>query len=221
MLACVPTAEARTEDQRLGPALAPLAATALYRIDATQVETRLVSPERYFDAAFSRKATPSYFWGVRLRKLHSSGTDKTARAEAEYAYKILDKFVLGTSLGYHSYHPGLLMKTEWYEVGASVDYLVRDAVLTHASVVHGSYFLNAAASVSIVSRYDDKPSVTVAAQNAGEQMLVTASVTHATAAWRGEATGYALLKDGWRPGLGLTFAKRLGIIVALNRTFRP
>ncbi len=206
-----PAARARDGDFRQDPALEPLSGAALYRIDGTQTELRLESQGRRAVAAFARKATPSYYWGLRFRP---------GRPEAEYAYKILDKLVLGTSLGYHAYHPGALIKTEWYEAGGSVDYRVEGGALSRATILHASYFPSRTAAVGMITRHDGTTGVTVSAQSGAGAFVNTAAATRHEKKLSGKLMSYLVLDEGWRPGLGLTFADRPGVVAALNKLCR-
>jgi hypothetical protein len=167
-------------DLRQSAALELLPGDALYRIDATQVEAEVASPDAATGLALARKATPSYYWGLRYRSVGPA-------AEAEYAYKILDKFVLGVSLGYHRWHPGFLVKTEWYEVGVAVDE-------AHVKTAHASYFTAPEVTFSLIAqRVDATTSVRGVVQLPYVELAGARNFARATAT-------YAVDRS-WRPGV--------------------
>lgn len=199
-------AAARDGDHRESLALTELSATELYRIDTTQTEVTGGS-ERTAALSFARKATPSYYWGLRARP----------RAfEAEYAYKILDKFVLGTALGRWRAHPGFLVKTELLEVGASARF-ERHA---RATIVHGAYFLSKRLAITARSEYD---------RGLSDAEL---GVDYRMPPWSLEAAGgreaainsiksmvYCAFGEGWQVGLGAARGTQSAARGALAKTF--
>ena len=203
------SAGARPNELRDGFALSGLSGTALYHLEGTQVETRVETLARRFTLNAATKASPSAYWGVRV----------TNRFETEGAYKILDKVVVGASLGYRAYHPGFLVKSEWYEAGFSESFDGRNGPLQRAAIWHAAYFPSADAAVSIIVRRALTTSVTTCAQGAFDGMIIDASVLRDDRKYLEKFMVYTTLPDGWRPGFGLAYADALGVIAALSKRF--
>lgn len=83
-------------------------------------------------ATFMRRASPSLTWDVRVVTAQNENINETS-AQADAAFKIMDKIVFGFGAGKNIYSPGLLVKGERYEVGMAETFAADDRqFLAHA-----------------------------------------------------------------------------------------